>query len=87
MIVVDELLRRRAREGNPIRVGLVGAGAAARMIAVQLLTPVDGIRLVAVANRTLDHAARIYADEKLTAFVELELAIRSGRTPRGLRTA
>ena len=67
MIVVDELLRRRAREGNPIRVGLVGAGAAARMIAVQLLTPVDGIRLVAVANRTLDHAARIYADEKLTA--------------------
>ena len=51
MIAVDELLRQRAREGKPIRVGLVGAGAAARMIAVQLLTPVDGIRLVAIANR------------------------------------
>ena len=67
MIAVDELLRQRAREGKPIRVGLVGAGAAARMIAVQLLTPVDGIRLVAIANRTLDNAARIYADEKMTA--------------------
>ena len=27
----------------------------------------------------------VRADEKLTAFIELEAAIRSGRTPRGLR--
>lgn len=42
--------------GHPIRVALVGAGAAGRMIARHLLRPVPGIRLVAVANRTLDHA-------------------------------
>jgi hypothetical protein len=29
----------------------------------------------------------VRADEKLTAFLELESAIRSGRTPRGLRSA
>jgi hypothetical protein len=29
----------------------------------------------------------VQADEKLTAFLELESAIRSGRTPSGLRSA
>jgi hypothetical protein len=29
----------------------------------------------------------VRADEKLTAFVEIDLAIRSGRTPRGLQSA
>jgi hypothetical protein len=29
----------------------------------------------------------VRADKKLTAFVELESAIRSGRAPRGLRSA
>ena len=29
----------------------------------------------------------VHADEKLTAFLELESAIRCGRTPRGLRSA
>jgi predicted homoserine dehydrogenase-like protein len=71
MIVVDELLQARAKQGTPIRVGLVGAGAAARMIAVQLLTPVDGIRLVAIANRTPANAVRLYADEGVTSTVSV----------------
>jgi hypothetical protein len=29
----------------------------------------------------------VHADEKLTAFVELESTVRAGRTPRGLRSA
>jgi predicted homoserine dehydrogenase-like protein len=74
MIVVDELLRERARQGNPIRVGLVGAGAAARMIAIQLLTPVEGIRLVVIANRTPAKGARIYADEGVTSPVSVSSA-------------
>jgi predicted homoserine dehydrogenase-like protein len=84
MIVVDELLRQRAREGKPIRVGLAGAGAAARMIAVQLLTPVEGMRLVAVANRTPAGAARIYADEKLPSTPVTTAAALDDAIARGM---
>lgn len=45
-----------------VRVALVGAGAAGRMIARHLLRPVPGIRLVAVANRTLAHALAAVGD-------------------------
>jgi predicted homoserine dehydrogenase-like protein len=39
-------------------VGLIGAGATGRAIALQLGTPVAGIRLVGIANRTAAHAER-----------------------------
>jgi len=55
--VYSELQRREA-QGNPIRVGIVGAGATARAIALQLGTPVPGIRLAGIANRTAQHAER-----------------------------
>lgn len=55
---VDTALQRRESSGNPIRVGIVGAGATGRAIALQLGTPVLGIRLVAIANRTPEHAER-----------------------------
>jgi predicted homoserine dehydrogenase-like protein len=56
MILVDTALRRREETGVPIRVGLVGAGAMGRAIAFQLLQITPGLRLVAIANRSLDHA-------------------------------
>jgi predicted homoserine dehydrogenase-like protein len=37
---------------------MVGAGATGRAIALQLATPPRGIRLVAIANRTLEHGER-----------------------------
>jgi len=42
---------------------------------------------VADAHRDGGKRFAVRADEKLTAFVELESAIRAGRTPRGLRSA
>lgn len=59
---VDTALREREAVGQPIRVGMVGAGATGRAIALQLGTPVPGIRLVAISNRTLEHAERAYRD-------------------------
>ncbi len=56
MIIVDTALARREAEGNPIRVGLVGGGFVARAVALQLLTPLRGMRLVAIANRTVAKA-------------------------------
>ena len=56
MILVDQALARRVREGNPVRVGLVGAGFSGTRIARQIVTAVPGLRLVAIANRTLANA-------------------------------
>ena len=59
---VDTALREREAAGRPIRVGMVGAGATSRAIALQLGTPVPGMRLVAIANRTPAHAERVYRE-------------------------
>src|ERR1700680_4891387 len=55
---VDTALLQRESGGNPIRVGMVGAGATGRAIALQLGTPVPGMRLAGIANRTPAHAER-----------------------------
>lgn len=62
MIIVDKALEKRQREGRPIRVGLIGAGYMGRMIAAQFLTPLVGMRLVAIANRNLDRAAAAWGE-------------------------
>jgi len=85
MNVVDRLLQERHNDGNPIRVGLVGAGASAKMIALHLMKPVEGIRLVAIANRTPENIAPVYADGGITnaasvnSTAELEDAIAGGK--------
>lgn len=57
---VDRALHRLEVEKSPIRVGIVGAGATGRAIALQLGTPVPGIRLVGIANRTPENAERAF---------------------------
>lgn len=57
-IAIYNLLQIREAEQRPIRVGVVGAGATGRAIALQLGTPVPGIRLAGISNRTPQHAER-----------------------------
>ena len=84
MIIIDTALAQRAREGRPIRVGLIGAGFMARGVALQIALSVPGMRVAAIANRTLEGARRAYreADESGVCVVEtltqLERAIESG---------
>lgn len=59
---VDTALKKLEETGTPIRVGMVGAGATSRAIALQMGTPVPGIRLVAIANRTPEHAERAFRE-------------------------
>lgn len=86
MIIVDRALERRAREGDPIRVGLVGAGFMGRGIALQIVTATQGMELVAVANRHLEPAQRAFANAGIDSplhvrsAAELEDAI-AGRRP------
>jgi predicted homoserine dehydrogenase-like protein len=85
VIIVDRALEQRLAEGNPIRVGMVGAGFMGRGIALQILGAVPGLRLAAIANRTLERARTAYeeagVDEVLVveSTAELESTISAGR--------
>lgn len=61
-MIVDVALARRHEEGNPIRVGMVGAGFMGRGIARQIVSYVSGMELVAISNRSLPGARRAYAE-------------------------
>ena len=62
MIIVDKALQARAEAGNPVKVGMIGAGFMGRGIANQIANSVPGMELVAIANRRLDGAKRAYAE-------------------------
>src|SRR2546426_3265698 len=76
---VDTALREREAESNPIRVGMVGAGATGRAIALQLATPVPGIRLVAIANRTIAHGERAFREAQIANWKRVE-SVRDAET-------
>lgn len=61
MIIVDKKLEQLAKNGTPIRVGMVGAGFMAQGIARQLINYTKGMRLVAIANRTRERAKNVYS--------------------------
>jgi predicted homoserine dehydrogenase-like protein len=81
---LDTALLERESRGHPIRVGMVGAGATGRAIALQLGTPVPGMRLVAIANRTPEHAERAFREggfpqwRRVTSSRAAETAINHG---------
>mgnify|MGYP002777010453 CR=1 FL=1 len=62
MIIVDRALQARAEAGNPVRVGMIGAGFMGRGIANQIINSVPGIKLVAIFNRNLEGAKRAYSE-------------------------
>ena len=79
-------LQARESARRPIRVGVIGAGATGRAIALQLGTPVPGMRLAGIANRTPAHAeralreARIEGWESAETAAQADAAIARGRT-------
>ena len=85
MIIVDTLLRKRAAEGRPVRVAMIGAGFMGRGIANQIVNSVPGMRLVAIANRAAERAVEAYrtagAEEVrgVSTTAELEDCIHGGR--------
>ena len=62
MILIDNALKKRQASGNPIRVGMVGAGFMGRGVALQICRYVPGMVLAAIANRTLAQARRAYTE-------------------------
>ncbi len=85
MLIVDEALEKRSREGNPVRVGLVGAGYMGRGIAIQIIQAVPGMSLPVIYNRTLETAQQAYRQAGLDdiqvveSISQLDENILSGR--------
>ncbi len=85
MIIVDTALQRRAAEGRPVRVALVGAGFMGRGLTNQIVNSVAGMEVVAIANRTLGHAERAYREAGVpdpmvtTDAAEVDRAVAAGR--------
>jgi predicted homoserine dehydrogenase-like protein len=70
-MMMDTALQKREREGRFIRVGMVGAGATSRAIALQLASPVPGMRLVAIANRTPANAERAFCEAGIAGWTSV----------------
>jgi predicted homoserine dehydrogenase-like protein len=85
MIIVDRALAERERTGDPIRVAMVGAGFMGKGIALQIETATPGMRLVAIANRTVSKARDAYVEagadepEEVESAAALARAIEAGR--------
>ena len=77
MIITDTILAKRSADNKPIRVGLVGGGYMARCIALHFATPLIGMRLVAIANRTPSKAQKAFTDAGIddTVFADNEKKI------------
>ena len=86
MHIIDTALAKRAANGNPIRVGLIGAGFMARGLAHQIINFVPGIEVSAIYNRTLPRAGEAYtfANDSIRAVSasnqnELNAAVSAGK--------
>ncbi len=85
MILVDSALAKRQAEGRPVRVGMIGAGFMARGIANQIVNSTPGMRLVAIANRTVENAERAYIEAglsevaRVSSQAQLDTAIAGNR--------
>ncbi|MBN3873941.1 NAD(P)H-dependent oxidoreductase [Nostoc sp. JL33] len=84
MIIIDRALQARAAAGNPIKVGMIGAGFMGRGIANQIVNSVPGMELVAISNRKIEAAKQAYSEagieniQVVATVSELEDAIASG---------
>src|ERR1700692_3259877 len=85
MIIIDELLKAREAQGNPIRVGILGAGFMGQGLTNQITNSVPGMRMVAMYSRKPQSALDIFTYSGRTDPVEattqtqLDEAIRAGR--------
>ena len=84
MIIVDKALAKREAEGKPIQVAIIGAGFIGQGITLQVEEYVDGMRVAAIANRTVSKARQAYEDAGREAIVanclsDVEEGILKGR--------
>ncbi|WP_432708684.1 NAD(P)H-dependent oxidoreductase [Pedobacter sp.] len=62
MIIVDNALAKLAAENKHINVALIGAGFMGKAIAIQICKYTNGMKLVAISNRTIEKAKKAYEE-------------------------
>ena len=72
MIILDTALERCHENGTPVRVGIVGAGYLGRGMTLQILSALQGMRVVAVSNRTLQKAEQAYTQAGVAAVTRVD---------------
>src|SRR5688572_18470375 len=60
MIIVDKYLAERDKAGNPIRIGVIGAGNMGKALVHQIAHFTPGMEVVVVVNRTLEKAIEAF---------------------------
>jgi predicted homoserine dehydrogenase-like protein len=81
VIIVDTAIAKRLQEDKPIRVAMIGAGYSAKHIGAQILSSFPVIHLAVIANRTPEHAKRVYENagvdsvEHVSSSAELDSVI------------
>src|SRR6476660_2342314 len=60
MILVDNALRAREEQGNPVCVAIVGAGFMGQGLTNQIVNSVPGMRVVGISNRRPERAAEAF---------------------------
>lgn len=84
MIIIDTALQKRHESGNPIRVGLVGAGFFGQAVTYQIENHITGMKVAAISNRTLSKAREAYNKAGISEIstvntvVQLEESIAKG---------
>jgi predicted homoserine dehydrogenase-like protein len=66
MVIVDNLLKARAEQGKPVRVGMLGAGFMGQGLTNQIVNSAPGMRMAAVYNRHINKAFHVYQYSGLT---------------------
>lgn len=75
MILIDTALAKRNNENNPVRVAMVGAGFMAKGIALQIFNAVEGMELVAIANRSVDKAKQVYNEAGVQVVYDVDTVL------------
>lgn len=85
MYIIDTKLKELAELGKPIRIGQIGAGFMGRAVARQIIKYSPGMRLVGVANRSVEKINQLYQEAGITeyktinSFSGLESAVRANQ--------
>ena len=74
MIIIDNALKKRESENNPIQVAVIGAGEMGKGIINQLTKYTPGIRVAVTYNRTLEKATDAYQEIGITDYKVVDSA-------------
>ena len=74
MIIVDAALENREKAGNPIRVGIIGAGYMGRGVVLQILSAIKGMDVAVVYNRTISQAELAFKQAGVDSIVKVDTA-------------